>query len=282
MTYVLGAVLLLLAARMLRSRDEPMDSGRSGSLRLLRRVVPLTGDASSGCLVARTGGGWAVTPLELAVVALMLADLTFAVDSISGAFGITTDFVAIWLANALSLLGLSVLVLVRVLVQRFRYMSQTFAAVLLFIAPRLLTGDLVSLSPLVSLAAIAAVLLGRTGSSAIGDRVAPPHATELRRTAPPAMFRPATPLRSARRHSPRIHQLKAGESREGDSDAEQRSADDVREPVGLEVCSAPGHPEHSQRRERPPPAPPRPRHGEQQDERDAGRTRVCGVPGRKR
>jgi tellurite resistance protein TerC len=185
-TYVLGAVLLLLAARMLRSRDEPMDPGRSGAFRVLRRLVPLTGDASSGRLVARTGGGWAVTPLGLAVVALVLADLTFAVDSISGAFGITTDFVAIWLANALALLGLvPLLVLVRALVRRFRYMSQTFAAVLLFIALRLLTGDVVSLSPLANLAAIAAIIFAGLFASAIGDLVAPPHVAELAERRPP-------------------------------------------------------------------------------------------------
>src|SRR3954447_6309300 len=196
-TYVLGAVLLLLAVRMLRSRDEPIDPGRGGAFRALRRLVPLTGDSSSGRLVARTGGGRAVTPLGLTVVALALADLTFAVDSISGAFGITTDFVAIWLANALALLGLvPLLVLVRALVQRFRYMSQTFAVVLLFIALRLLTGDIVSLGPLVSLAVIAAILLAGLLASAIGDVVAPPHVTELAERRPPRC--PPGRARSAR------------------------------------------------------------------------------------
>src|SRR6476646_4792221 len=185
-TYVLGVVLLFLAARMLRGRDEPIDPGRTGAFRVLRRLVPLTGDSPSGRLVVRTGGAWAVTPVGLAVVALALADLTFAVDSISGAFGITTDFVAIWLANALALLGLvPLLVLVRALVQRFRYLSQTFAALLLFIALRLLTGDVVSLSPLVGLAAIAAILFVGLVASAIGDLVAPPHVTERAARRPP-------------------------------------------------------------------------------------------------
>jgi TerC family integral membrane protein len=184
--YVLGGVLLLLAARMLRSRNEPIDPGSSRGLRALRRLVPLTGDASSGRLVTRTDSGWAVTPVGLAVVALVLADLTFAVDSISGAFGITTDFVAIWLANALALLGLvPLLVLVRALVQRFRYISQTFAALLVFIALRLLTGDLVSLGPLVSLAGIAAILVAGLLASVIGDRVAPPHVAEIAERRPP-------------------------------------------------------------------------------------------------
>jgi tellurite resistance protein TerC len=185
-TYALGVVLLVLAVRMLRGRDEPMDPGNGRAFRVLRRLVPLTGDSSSGRLVARTGAGRAVTPLGLAVVALVLADLTFAVDSISGAFGITTDFVAIWLANALALLGLvPLLVLVRALVQRFRYLSQTFAALLLFIGLRLLTEDVVSLSPLAGLAGIAAILIAGVVASLIGDRVAPPHAAERAERRPP-------------------------------------------------------------------------------------------------
>jgi hypothetical protein len=77
------------------------------------------------------------------------------------------------------------LVLVRALVQRFRYMSQTLAVVLLFIALRLLTEDVVSLSPLVSLAGIAAILLAGLLASVIGDVVAPPHVTELAERRPP-------------------------------------------------------------------------------------------------
>jgi tellurite resistance protein TerC len=174
MTYVLGAFLLVFALRMLRTREEPMDPANSRALRFVRRLVPLTGDVSSGRFVAR-GSGWAVTPLGLAFVALILADLTFAVESVSAAFGITTDFLVIWLANALALLGLvPLLVLVRALVGRFRYVSQTFAAVLAFVALRLLAHDAVSIGPLASLAVIVGILAVGLLASVIGDRVAPP------------------------------------------------------------------------------------------------------------
>ena len=52
-TYVLGAVLLLLAARMLRSRDEPMDPGRGGAFRVLRRLVEQTRAAQKTTTFAR-------------------------------------------------------------------------------------------------------------------------------------------------------------------------------------------------------------------------------------
>jgi tellurite resistance protein TerC len=185
MTYVLGAFLLVFALRMLRAREEPMDPANNRALRLVRRLVPLTPDASSGRFVAR-GSGWAVTPLGLALVALILADLTFAVDSVSAAFGITTDFLVIWVANVLALAGLvPLLVLVRALVRRFRYVSQTFAAVLAFVALRLLAQDAVSIGPLASLAVIVGILIVGLLASVIGDRVAPPAESSHAERRPP-------------------------------------------------------------------------------------------------
>jgi len=124
-TYLLGAILLVFALRMLRSRDEPMDPERGPALRVVRRVLPVTGDSSSGRFVHRG----AVTPLGLALFALVAADVTFAIDSIPASFGITTDIAVIWLANALALLGLvPLLALVRLLISRFRYVRATLAA----------------------------------------------------------------------------------------------------------------------------------------------------------
>ncbi len=185
-TYVLGAALLVLAARLLRSRDEPIDPEGGTAMRIVQRVLPLTRDASSGRFTVRSRGMWTITPLGLALFALVAAVLTFAVDSISAAFGITTDFVVIWLANAFALLGLvPLLALVRALVRRFRYLSQTFAALLFFIGLRLLTEDVVPISPPVSLAGVAAILGVGLLLSVIGDRVSPPPPRAQEKRRPP-------------------------------------------------------------------------------------------------
>jgi tellurite resistance protein TerC len=185
-SYVLGALLLLLSLRMLRARDDAMDPAGNPVLRFIRRVVPLTPDASSGRFVVAVERGWVVTPLGLALVALAVADLTFAVDSVSAAFGITTDFLVIWVANALALAGLvPLLALVRALARHFRYVSQTFAAVLAFIALRLLTEHVVELGPLASLAGIAAILAAGLLASWIADRLAPPPERERAERRPP-------------------------------------------------------------------------------------------------
>jgi tellurite resistance protein TerC len=172
LTYALGVLLLVMAIRTLHGSDEPRDLANSRALRIVRRVLPLTSDTSAGRFLAGSSHGWAVTPLGLAVLALVLVDLTFAIDSISAAFGITTDFVVIWLANAVALLGLvPLLALARALLRRFRYAPQTFAAILAFVALRLITQDVVVIGPLESLVGITAILVLGIAASLIGERV---------------------------------------------------------------------------------------------------------------
>ena len=90
------------------------------------------------------------------------------------------------MANALALAGLvPLLALVRALARHFRYVSQTFAAILAFIALRLLTEDLVDVGPLASLAGIAAILAVGLLASWIGDRLAPPPGPERAERRPP-------------------------------------------------------------------------------------------------
>jgi tellurite resistance protein TerC len=194
-TYVLGALLLVVAIRTLSSRDDAADFENGLSVRALRRVVPLTRDSEGGRFLLRRDGRRAITPLGLALFALVAADITFAVDSIPAAFGITTDAAVIWLANALALAGLvPLLVLVRALVRRFRFMPQTLAAVLIFIALRLLLEHVITIGPIVSLVVIAALLIAGVLVSLAADRRAPPSgaARDERRPprCPPAVIAP--------------------------------------------------------------------------------------------
>ena len=117
--------------------------------------------------------------------------MTFAVDSIPAAFAITRDAAVIWIANAAALLGLtSLFVLVRALVERFRFMSQTLAAVLVFIGARLLLEGIVHIPPAVSLAGVLLILgVGVVLSLAV-DRRQPPHPVEREERRPPRCPRP--------------------------------------------------------------------------------------------
>jgi len=143
----------------------------------------------------REGGRLYGTPLLLVVIAIIVADLAFAVDSIPAAFAVTRDPVVIWTANAFALLGLgSLLALVDILVRRFRYLDKTIALVLAFVGIKILTADLVHISDLGSLAVIAVLIAGGVVASVAADRVDPPHPAEEATRRPPRCPQQLTPL----------------------------------------------------------------------------------------
>src|SRR3954470_14709802 len=133
--YILGATLLVLAYKIFRSSDEEPDPGNNPVVRLLSRT--------------------SATPAAICLVAIVLADIAFAVDSIPAAFGITRDPFVIWMGNVFALLGLRALfVLVEGLARQFRYLDETIAAVLAIVGVKLLIEDVVKIGPLPSLAII--------------------------------------------------------------------------------------------------------------------------------
>jgi tellurite resistance protein TerC len=151
--YVLGVGLLILAWRVYQGVDETPDPDQTLAVRLARRIKR---DAS---------------PLTLALLAMVFADITFAIDSIPAAFAITTDSFVIWTANAFALLGMRALfVLVEGLIERFRYLGQTIAVVLGIIAVKLLIEDLVKVSAPVSLAIVVVAFAVGITLSLVADR----------------------------------------------------------------------------------------------------------------
>jgi tellurite resistance protein TerC len=131
------------------------------------------------------------------VVAIIVADIAFAVDSIPAAFAVTRDPLVIWTANAFALLGLSsLLALVDILVRRFRYLGKTIALILAFVGIKILVADLVRISDLGSLAVIAALLAGGAGASVLADRLDPPHPAEEATRRPPRCPRELMPPRA--------------------------------------------------------------------------------------
>ena len=132
--------------------------------------------SAAGRLFVREGGRRYGTPLLLVVVAIMVADIAFAVDSIPAAFSVTHDPVVVWTANAFALLGLgSLLVLVELLVRRLRYLDETIALILGFVGIKILAADLVHIGDLGALAVIVALLVGGIVASLVADRLDPPH-----------------------------------------------------------------------------------------------------------
>jgi len=184
--YLFGFLLLYVAYRAFRGAADESDPSANPVLRFVRRTIPTTAEFRGPRLFVREGGRLYGTPLLLVVVAIIVADIAFAVDSIPAAFAVTRDPVVIWTANAFALLGLgSLLVLVDILVRRFRYLDKTIALILAFVGIKILAAEIVHISDLGSLAVIAVLLAGGAAASLVADRLEPPHPTEEATRRPP-------------------------------------------------------------------------------------------------
>jgi tellurite resistance protein TerC len=169
--YILGVALLWLAYRMFRGVEDNVDPERNPLVRVVRRLYPVATSDRGGHWFVRIDGRRHTTPIFLCLVAIVFADLAFAIDSIPAAFAITRDGFLIWMGNVFALLGLRALfVLVDGLVRRFRYLDETVAVVLAFVAVKLLTESFVTIPPLPSLAIVAGLFGLGIAASLIVDR----------------------------------------------------------------------------------------------------------------
>jgi len=167
-SYVLGALLLVLAWQTARPKREA--PGPSRVVAYLQRRLPVSEHVPRRWLVVRDGRR-EVTPMLLCLIAIVFADLAFAVDSIPAALAISSDTVLLLTANLLALLGLRALYeLVAIARRRLLYMDQTIAMLLLLVGVKLLAAGAVEVGPLTSLAAVLLVLATGTAVSLRASR----------------------------------------------------------------------------------------------------------------
>jgi TerC family integral membrane protein len=198
--YVFGAGLLVVAYRSLVGGDTKANAAQGRLTRAVARVVPISDGFRGSRLVVRERGRWYATPLLLTLVAILAADIAFAVDSIPASFAVTRDWTAIWLANAFALLGMrSLIALVEDLVRRFRYIERTIAFVIAFAGAKILLAPLIELSDAVTVAVIAALFVAGIGASLVADRLDPPSARERGQRRPPRCPPSTEPLPPKRR-----------------------------------------------------------------------------------
>jgi tellurite resistance protein TerC len=97
--------------------------------------------------------------LFLALVAIELTDIVFALDSIPAVLSITRDPFLAYTSNIMAVMGLrSLYVLLANALSKLRFLHYGLAAVLAFAAFKMLLEDWVTISPLISLGVIALML----------------------------------------------------------------------------------------------------------------------------
>jgi tellurite resistance protein TerC len=168
--YVFGLVVLLAGARMFRGGEG--GSGDNLAVRGLRRVLPVSEHYDGGRLITRPAGRAMATPLLVALVAIAVTDVVFALDSIPAVFGVTRDLFIVFTSNAFAVLGLRAMYfLLAGSADRFVYLKPGIALLLVFIGVKMLLYDVVHMPTWVSLAVIAVVAGGAVGASLWRDRI---------------------------------------------------------------------------------------------------------------
>lgn len=156
--YVLGALLLLSAGRMVRGTGL-VDPERNIVIKSLRRVLPVTPTYVGARFFGRHDGRLMATPLLVALIAIEVTDLVFAMDSIPAIFGVTRDVFVVFTANAFAVLGLRALYFVLAgALHRFAYIKYGVAALLIFVGLKMLLAWLVVIPILASLIAIVVII----------------------------------------------------------------------------------------------------------------------------
>jgi tellurite resistance protein TerC len=115
-------------------------------------------------------------PAVAALLAVAVADVIFAVDSVPAILAITTDTFIVFAANAFALLGLRALFfLVSGAVARFAYLQLGLGVLLIGIAGKLAYGELTGekIATSLTLGSIVAVLAVSIGASLLRERRAP-------------------------------------------------------------------------------------------------------------
>jgi tellurite resistance protein TerC len=170
--YAMGALLIVTGIRLAVSNNGGEDFAEGRTMRTLRRVLPIGKEFHARAILAREDGRRLVTPLLAALLAVALADVIFAIDSIPAVLAITTDTFLVFAANAFALLGLRALYfLLDGMAQEFEYLHYGLGALLVFVGVKMLIEDIVGHLPVgVSLAVIVAVLGASVGASLLLSR----------------------------------------------------------------------------------------------------------------
>jgi tellurite resistance protein TerC len=159
MFYVFGGILLLSAARMLKSEEDQFDPGKSVLVRLARRVYPVTDKLDGEKFFTTVNGARAATPLFVTLLLVDFADVVFAVDSIPAIFAVTQDSFIVFTSNAFAILGLrSLYFAIAGMMMMFKYLKLSLIFILGFVGVKMMLHHHYQIAHTVSLGVIVGFL----------------------------------------------------------------------------------------------------------------------------
>lgn len=167
LTYVFGAILVWNGAKMLKQEEDKADIENELAVRIAKKIITYQPEKTlSGKFFVNSRA----TRLFVCLVAIELADVIFAVDSIPVVVSVTQNFFLALSSNIAAILGLrSLYFLLEHLLSRLQYLPLALSAVLIFIGAKMLaapwvgitqTQSLVVVFGLIALATVLSIIKG--------------------------------------------------------------------------------------------------------------------------
>jgi len=156
-SYAFATILLIAAIRLLLPKDPAKANQTPGWLKWLARVHPVS--LRQDRFFVREDNRRMVTVLALALVAIEITDIVFALDSIPAVLSITRHPFLAYTSNIMAVMGLrSLYFLLAHLLTKIRFLHYGLAAVLAFAALKMLSANWIDIGPLLSLGVIVTIL----------------------------------------------------------------------------------------------------------------------------
>jgi tellurite resistance protein TerC len=138
--YVFGGLLIYTGIKMFTAKsDEEPDLATNPVYKFLRKVLPIVPHDGEGKFAVRVDGKKFYTSMFVVVVMLATTDIIFALDSIPAVFAISQNRLVVYTSNIFAVLGLrSLFFLLKGAVNKFAFLQQGIAVVLIFIGLKML------------------------------------------------------------------------------------------------------------------------------------------------
>jgi TerC family integral membrane protein len=163
--YIFGAFLIYTGIKIfaVKKEDDSFDPAANPVYKFLNRIFPIIHDDPGGKFFVRRNGKRFFTNMFVIVILLATTDIVFALDSIPAVFAIVAskEEMIIYTSNIFAVLGLrSLFFLLKGAVNKFEYLQQGIAVVLIFIGLKMLLEEVVSVPAYISLLVIIICLAG--------------------------------------------------------------------------------------------------------------------------
>jgi tellurite resistance protein TerC len=156
-TYLFAAILLVAAARLLVPEDKTQPATAPSWLAWLTRLHPVS--PRQDRFLVRQNGRPTATLLLLALIAIELCDVVFALDSIPAVLSITRHPFLAYTSNIMAVMGLRSLYFVLIgALSRLRFLHYGLATVLTFAALKMFASRWIEIGPVASLSVILTLL----------------------------------------------------------------------------------------------------------------------------